>query len=178
MAAKFFDCGLTQRELMKRAFRIKPIASNLPADLALPADLRQQFTEMRFMRPTDLELGTYEERDILDDKADMLKPVRTITVDLHARQGGTFMVVMSEMLAAVPTDLLDSATAFSVKEVKSAASANQRAEVTFYTGTLPKKIADQYIIYDGAAYSPDWRLMDKLDRIPVMKPLKIKAPGR
>jgi hypothetical protein len=180
MGHRFFDSGMTQNELMKRAFRIKPIASNLPHDLALPPDLREQFTEMRFMRPTDLELGTYDERDVLEDKADMLKPVRTVTVALNAH-GSTFMPIMSELLAAVPPDLLYSVSAFSAlpdKKQPNGPDGRQRAIVTFYEGELPQKFQDQYIIYDGQAYSPSGRLMDKLERIEVMKPVKIKGPGR
>lgn len=181
MGHKFFDSGLTQNELMKRAFRIKPIASNLAHDLAIPQDLREKFTEMRFMRPTDLELGTYDERDILDDKADLLKPVRTETLILNAHGQGLFMPVLSELLAAVPPDLLYSISAFSVlpdKKQPLEPNGQQRAIVTFYEGELPQKIQNQYIIYDGQAYSPDGRLLEKLDRIPVMKQLKIKGPGR
>jgi hypothetical protein len=181
MAHRFFHCGLTEQELMKRAFRIKPVASNLAHDLAIPDDLREKFSELRFTQPTDLELGTLDERAILDDRADMLKPVRTIPLVLNASGGGHFFPYISELLAAVPEDLLYTATAFSAvpdKKQPVDASGRQRALVTFYEGELPQKIQNQYIIYDGQAYSPDWRLMEKLDRIPVMKPIKIKGPGR
>ncbi|MEZ0226836.1 MAG: hypothetical protein ACAH83_19930 [Alphaproteobacteria bacterium] len=179
--ARFFHCGLTQNELMKRAFRIKPIASNLPADIELPEDLRKEYTEMYFTMPTDLELGTYDERSITKDRADMLTSARTATVVLNARGNGMFCPVISELLSAVPEDLLYTVTAFSVEKDKKQPldpGGHQRALVTWYTGELPQKIQDQYIIYDGQAYSPDWRLMDKLDRIPVMKPIQIKAPER
>ncbi|TAL27708.1 MAG: hypothetical protein EPN97_16570 [Alphaproteobacteria bacterium] len=179
--ARFFHCGLTQQELMKRAFRIKPVASNLAHDLAIPDDLREKFTELYFTQPTDLELGTLDERSITKDRADMLKPVRTIPLALKASGGGHFYPYISELLSAVPEDLLYTVTAFSVvpdKKQPLDANGRQRALVTFYEGELPQKIKDQYIIYDGQAYSPDWRLMEKLDRIPVMRPLKIKGSGR
>lgn len=178
--ARFFHCGLTQQELMKRAFRIKPIASNLPADIELPEDLRKQYTEMYFTMPTDLELGTYDERSITKDRADMLTPARTDTVVLNARGDGMFCPIISELLSAVPNDLLYTVTAFSVEKDKKQPldrDGHQRALVTWYTGDLPQKIQDQYIISDGQAYSPDWRLMEKLERIPVMKPVRLKSPG-
>ena len=175
--ARFFHCQLTQSELMKRAFRIKPVASNLPADLALRQDLREKFTELYFTMPTDLEIGTYDERSITKDKADMLTPVRTETVVLHARGEGMFCPVISELLASAPPDLLLAVTAFSVVQDKKQPlepDGHQRALVTWYTGELPDKIRNQYIILDGQARSPDWRLMEKLDRIEVMKPLVVK----
>jgi hypothetical protein len=177
--ARFFHCGLTQQELMKRAFRIKPVASNLPVDLVLPEDLRKQYTEMYFTMPTDLELGTYDERSITKDRANMLTPARTDTIVLHACGDGMFCPVISELLSSVPADLLYTVTAFSVEKDKKQPlepDGHQRALVTWYTGELPQKIQDQYIIYDGLAYSPDWRLMEKLDRIDVMKPLKLNTP--
>src|SRR5690349_4527749 len=97
---RFFDSGLTQNELMKRAFRIKPVASNLPHDLAIPEDLREKHTELYFTMPTDLELGTLDERSITKDRANMLKPVRTISVSLNASGGGGhFFAYISELLS-------------------------------------------------------------------------------
>ena len=180
MSYRFFPCGLSQNELMKRAFRIKPVASNLPHDLALPDDLREKFTELYFTMPCDLELGSLDERSITKDKADMLTPLRTEVVVLHGRGQGSFMPVISELLAAVPADLHFNCTAFSAvpdKKQPLEPDGHQRALVTWYTGELPDKIKNQYIIHDGRAYSPDWRLMEKLDRVEVMKPLRVKTPG-
>jgi hypothetical protein len=180
MAAKFFDCGLTKQELMKRAFRIKPVASNLPHDLALPNDLRQQFTELHFIMPTDLELGALDDRPILEGKADMLKAERTVSLTLHARGADGFLPFISELLAAVPQDLLYTVTAFSAEPDKDRPyepDGRQRAQVTFYTGELPDKVRNQHIIYDGRAYYPGPRMMEELERIPVNKPLQLRRPG-
>jgi hypothetical protein len=180
MAAKFFDCGLTKQELMKRAFRIKPVAPNLPRDLALPDDLRQKFTELHFVMPCDLELGTLDDHPVLEEKASMLKAERTIPLVLHAR-GNNFMPVISELLAAVPPDLLYTVTAFSAEPDKAQPyepDGRQRAQVTFYTGELPDKIRNQHILYDGRAYYPGPRTMEELERIPVNKPLQLRLPGR
>jgi hypothetical protein len=82
----------------------------------------------------------------------------------------------------VPPDLLYSVTAFSVEKDKVqplASDGRQRALVTYYTGELPQKIKDEYIIHDGQAYSPHRRLTEALGRIPIMTPIKIKrSPGR
>lgn len=180
MAARFFDCGLTKQELMKRAFRIKPVAPNLPRDLALPKDLRQQFTELHFIMPTDLELGALDDRPILEDKADMLKAERTVSLTLHARGADGFLPFISELLAAVPQDLLYTVTAFSAEPDKDRpyeSDGRQRAQVTFYSGELPEKIRNKHIIYDGRAYYPDRRTLEELERITVSKPLRLKGPG-
>jgi hypothetical protein len=166
---------------MKRAFRIKPLVPSLDPDLAIPDDLRKKFSKMLFTSPTDLEIGTVEDGLKMEDcPADMLKPVRTVPVTLHASGAGTLMPIISELLAAVPADLLYTVSAFSVEKDKAQpvdANGRQRALLTLYEGELPKKIKDQYIIHDGRAYSPDWRLMEKLERIPVMKQVKIKGLG-
>ena len=81
---------------MNRAFRIKPIASNLPADHALPEDLRKQFTEMYFTQPTDLELGTLDERSITNVKADMLKLLLPLMASdgIHETRTAVFAVAV------------------------------------------------------------------------------------
>ncbi len=181
MVARFFNSGLSNEELMKRAFRIKPLVPSIDPDLRIPDDLRKEFSKMLFTSPTDLEIGTVEDGLKMEDcPADMLKPVRTLPVTLHARGEGKLMPIISELLAGVPADLLYTVSAFSIEKDKAQpldANGRQRALLTFYEGELPKKIKDQYIIHDGKAYSPDWRLLEKLDRIPVLKQIKIKGPG-
>jgi hypothetical protein len=178
--ARFFHCGLTKQELMKRAFRIKPVASNIPRDLEIPEDLRQKHSRLHFVQPGDLEIGTMDDNPILGDPADMLTPLRTVPLELHAG-GDFFMPVISEILAAVPADLLPAVTAFSVdrdRQQPHSSNGHQRALVTYYTGELPQKMKDQYIICDGRAYSPHRQLMEELEKIPVIRPLKLKGPGR
>jgi hypothetical protein len=160
---------LSRDELLSRAFRIKPLKADDDGTL-------------HFIKPCDIETVAFAWDPQRVEQAEGLTPLRAITT-IHSYGAPVFFKPdISEVLAQIPTDLLDRVSAFTTEpdyDDQFAHNGNyHRGVTTLYEGPLPEAVRSAPVIYKKKEVFPPGPPQATTGDIAVMRPIQLKKGPR